>query len=86
LGQPRDGKGFLDNFEPAGGVPSPDDRHAGRVQLLLLPDRATDHLHAHARGEFASALAVVIKQLAAAIDERFLRVIRQTDCGLPFRG
>ena len=85
LPQIGDRERLFHDLQPVRRAPRPHDGHARRKQLLLLPDRAASHLHADARGELASALAVVVEQFAAAIHERLVRVVRQADGRLPFR-
>ena len=57
----------------------------GRAQLLLLPNRAADHLHGDPRGELASSLPEVVEQIAALVDERLVRIVRQANGRLPLR-
>ena len=85
LPQIGDGERLLHDLQPVRRAQRPHDGHARRKQFLLLPHRAADHLHADARGELASALAVVVEQFAAAIHERLVRVVRQADGRLPLR-
>ena len=55
------------------------------MKLLFRPMRVFDDFHPDARAKFAVSAPVVIKQLAAPICERLLRIVRQADRRLPFR-
>ena len=85
LAQIGHGEGFLDDLQARCRAQGPHDGHARRLQFLFLPDGAGGGLNGDAGGKLASALAVVVEQLAALIHERLLWIVRQADGGLPFR-
>ncbi|MCX6865126.1 MAG: hypothetical protein NTV46_02715 [Verrucomicrobia bacterium] len=76
---------FLDDVQAGGRTAGSHDRDARRKEFLFLPDRVRRHFHGDARSEFVAAFAIMIEQCAVLIDERFARIVRQTDGGLPLR-